>query len=116
MLRINIMKASHLFYSFAFSLLLMPLIVLNTWAASCDPATFSSITPPGDATDVVIDSAISIATKPSMPAYCEVKGRIDTKSTSVIQFEIRLPKSWNGKFLMSGIGGYVGSIQFTYNN
>jgi len=50
---------------------------------------------------------------PWMPPYvvnvpfCKVSGTISKE----IGFELLLPQSWNGRFLMSGGGGFVGSIQ-----
>ncbi len=39
--------------------------------------------------------------------FCKVSGRISKE----IDFELLLPQNWNGRFLMSGGGGFVGSIQ-----
>ena len=39
--------------------------------------------------------------------FCKVSGRISKE----IDFELLLPQSWNGRFLMSGGGGFVGAIQ-----
>ena len=39
--------------------------------------------------------------------HCRIVGTID----SAIGFELLMPDEWNGKFLMGGGGGYVGSIQ-----
>ena len=39
--------------------------------------------------------------------FCRVMGRISAE----INFELFLPQQWNGRFLMSGGGGFVGSIQ-----
>jgi feruloyl esterase len=39
--------------------------------------------------------------------FCRVIGKI----SSEIQFELFLPKKWNGRFLMSGNGGFGGSFQ-----
>jgi feruloyl esterase len=39
--------------------------------------------------------------------FCKVLGRISKE----IDFELLLPLDWNGRFLMSGGGGFVGSIQ-----
>ena len=41
-----------------------------------------------------------------LPEYCNVSGRVDTE----INFELRLPSAWNGKFYHQGGGGFVGSI------
>ena len=41
------------------------------------------------------------------PAHCRVQGVIDTE----INFELLLPDVWNGRFVMGGGGGYVGTVQ-----
>jgi feruloyl esterase len=43
------------------------------------------------------------------PAHCRVVGTIEKE----IQFELLLPDDWNGRFVMGGGGGFVGSIQNT---
>ncbi len=40
-------------------------------------------------------------------AYCKVLGIISKE----INFELLLPESWNARFIMSGGGGFVGSVQ-----
>lgn len=45
-----------------------------------------------------------VAASGSLPAHCRVHGLLPT----AVQFELRLPKPWNGKFLMVGNGGYLG--------
>ncbi|HEX5170197.1 MAG TPA: tannase/feruloyl esterase family alpha/beta hydrolase [Cyclobacteriaceae bacterium] len=50
----------------------------------------------------------SIITKP----FCRVMGRISAE----INFELLLPQQWNGRFLMSGGGGFVGSIQNSFKD
>src|SRR6478609_11985847 len=39
--------------------------------------------------------------------FCRILGRISKE----INFELLLPEKWNKRFLMSGGGGFVGSIQ-----
>lgn len=41
-----------------------------------------------------------------LPRYCKVKGLIDKR----IRFEMRLPKDWNGRFMMAGCGGFCGGL------
>ena len=41
-------------------------------------------------------------------SHCKVEGVIGTE----IRFEVLLPDDWNGKFLMGGGGGFVGSLGF----
>lgn len=49
-----------------------------------------------------------VITKP----YCRLLGRISAE----INFELFLPQHWNGRFLMSGGGGFVGNIQNGYRD
>ena len=43
------------------------------------------------------------------PAHCKLAGTIEKE----IRFELLLPDTWNGKFVMGGGGGFVGSVQNT---
>ena len=51
-----------------------------------------------------------------VPEHCLVSGRMHERTSSVdgqayaIGFEIRLPRSWNGRFLHQGNGGIDGSV------
>jgi feruloyl esterase len=49
-----------------------------------------------------------------LPAFCRVVGKIQGGQHSTIGFELWIPPSneWNGKLLVVGNGGYVGSIQY----
>ena len=57
----------------------------------------------------VIDDVAEVPAQGSDPAHCRVRGTIDAE----IRFELLLPLAadWNGRFLMGGGGGYVGSVQ-----
>lgn len=57
----------------------------------------------------VLDDVAEIPASATDPAHCRVRGTIDTE----IRFELLLPLpwDWNGRFLMGGGGGYVGSVQ-----
>ena len=57
-----------------------------------------------DLPDIRITEAELTATKIK---YCRVRGIIGSE----IKFELRLPESWNLRFIMGGGGGFVGSIQ-----
>ena len=60
--------------------------------------------------DVVVESITPVAggqKPPDRAAYLEVKGIIGGN----IRFELLLPESWNGRFVMGGGGGFVGSVQ-----
>jgi feruloyl esterase len=51
--------------------------------------------------DVVLESATHVAT------YVEVHGVIGGD----VRFELLLPDAWNGRFVMGGGGGFVGTVQ-----
>ena len=61
--------------------------------------------------DVVLDSVMPVASdarkNPPAPAHVEVKGVIGGS----IRFELLLPEGWNGRFVMGGGGGFVGTVQ-----
>jgi feruloyl esterase len=57
---------------------------------------------------VLPDVRIESTTRAAEPAaHCKVAGVIGPE----IHFELLLPDTWNGKFLMGGGGGFVGSVQ-----
>ena len=56
------------------------------------------------------DVTITTVTKEEAPApHCKVAGVIGPE----IHFELLLPEQWNGKFVMGGGGGFVGSVMNT---
>ncbi|UCH44535.1 MAG: tannase/feruloyl esterase family alpha/beta hydrolase [Nitrospiraceae bacterium] len=56
------------------------------------------------------DVTISSVTQETQPApHCKVAGVIGTETN----FELLLPETWNGKFVMGGGGGFVGSVMNT---
>jgi len=61
--------------------------------------------------DVVLQSATNVSPdrlkNPQAAPYVEVKGTIGGS----IRFELLLPENWNGRFVMGGGGGFVGSVQ-----
>ena len=59
--------------------------------------------------DLFISSSQRVSASADIPAHCQVEGVIETE----IQFELLLPKpsEWNGRFLMGGGGGFVGTVQ-----
>lgn len=56
-----------------------------------------------------IGEAETVAATDTIPTHCRVAGVIETE----IKFELLLPEpdAWNGRFLMGGGGGFVGSVQ-----
>jgi len=61
--------------------------------------------------DVALESVMPMAPdlqkNPHAAAYVEVKGTIGGN----IRFELLLPDAWNGRFVMGGGGGFVGTVQ-----
>ncbi len=56
------------------------------------------------------DARITAVTEEAEPvAHCKVAGVIGTETN----FELLLPETWNGKFVMGGGGGFVGSVMNT---
>ena len=56
-----------------------------------------------------IASARVVAAKYPNPEYCDLKGDIAQQ----IQFELRLPTSWNGRYLQGGSAGPSGAVSGT---
>ncbi|MDH3818297.1 MAG: hypothetical protein OES21_06765, partial [Myxococcales bacterium] len=48
----------------------------------------------------------SVTMEPAPVSHCNVAGVIGPD----IRFELLLPEEWNGKFVMGGGGGFVGSV------
>ena len=89
--------------------------ILKTLAISfCLLSTIALATAFADCTslaNLVIESTTitAVALIPSgggLPEYCRVQGHVDTE----IDFEIRLPTVWNGKFYFGGNPGFAGTI------
>lgn len=61
--------------------------------------------------DVLLESATPVAANlqrtPHTVAYLQVNGLIGGN----IRFELLLPDEWNGRFIMGGGGGFVGTVQ-----
>ena len=58
---------------------------------------------------LVLDDVTEVDASGAEPAHCRVRGTIDEE----IRFELLLPAAadWNGRFVMGGGGGYVGTVQ-----
>ena len=57
--------------------------------------------------DTNLLSAVEVPANGDLPGYCRVLGYV----RPAINFEIRLPlRDWNGKFYMTGCGGFCGSV------
>lgn len=57
--------------------------------------------------DVNLLSATMVPAAEGVPEYCRVLGYV----RPAINFEIRMPTNWNGKFYMAGCGGYCGKLE-----
>lgn len=57
-------------------------------------------------TDVTLLAAPRWVDRGSLPAHCEVRG-IKAKK---VEFLMRLPTPWNGRFMMAGCGGFCGEL------
>ena len=53
--------------------------------------------------DMTISSVALVAADGELPEHCWVQGRVETE----INFELRLPTTWNGKLYHRGGGGFV---------
>ncbi|UCD70057.1 MAG: hypothetical protein JSW48_08520, partial [Betaproteobacteria bacterium] len=63
-----------------------------------------------DAFPNIPDVKLTSVTQESLPSpHCKVAGVIGPE----IHFELLLPAKWNGKFVMGGGGGFVGSVMNT---
>jgi feruloyl esterase len=80
--------------------------------------TISAASPPGSEQPVcspesllaLPDVAITLLSQEEAPVpHCKVAGVIGTETN----FELLLPDTWNGKFVMGGGGGFVGSVMNT---
>jgi hypothetical protein len=80
-------------------------------AQSCDAANLAALNVPG----AVIGAGKPAATEQNLPPHCIVRGIVnqrtglDGKSYS-IEFEMRLPVDWNGRFLHQVNGGNDGEV------
>ena len=61
------------------------------------------------------DGELEVATKP-VPGHCVVTGKMHERVSAVdgqtyaIEFEVRLPREWNGRFLFQANGGLAGIL------
>ena len=58
---------------------------------------------------------------PALPAHCEIKGKLNDRAGAngqhyAINFHMRLPDAWNGKFFFEGGGGSNGNVGDAYGN
>lgn len=78
--------------------------------------TFEGNTVVAAAAEVTTGSIVTATgiTLTGLPAFCRVQGVSRPTGDSNIYYEVWLPlDTWNGKFLSSGEGGYVGALNYT---
>ena len=46
------------------------------------------------------------APAPKLPAYCRIEATVTTSDDSRVNFEVWIPRDWNGKIVVTGNGGY----------
>ena len=107
-------------FSFCFALVLLADITSAQNVKPCKPCEQLKSLQLPDVTILSVEAKVSDTIKdPSQPwiptvviskPFCRVLGRISKE----INFELMLPQESNGRFLMSGGGGFVGSIQNSY--
>ncbi len=93
-------------------------------AARCAPASLAGALP--NATTVVTAAMMNPATgpqpargrggpTPALPEHCEIVGKLDERTgidgqSYAINFRLRLPADWNGRFFFQGGGGSNGTV------
>ena len=58
-----------------------------------------------------VAAAVMVAASGPVPSYCKVSARIEPS----LNYEMRIPDSWNGKLHYGGGGGFNGFIQAIYD-
>lgn len=96
-----------------------PIVARPTSCASLVGLAFDGNTTVTAASDVTsgtltVGPALTLT---HLPPFCRVQGVSRPSPDSDIVFEVWLPHAdqWNGKFLSSGEGGYVGQLNYTRN-
>lgn len=79
----------------------------NTQSKPCLPCGQMKDLRLPEVTILKAESFLSDTTSGITVPFCRLTGRISKE----INFELILPQQWNGRFLMSGGGGFVGSVE-----
>jgi len=91
------------------------MVVLPATLAACgtrQQASPAAVEPAGalQALPALPDVRLTSVTEEAAPVpHCKIAGVIGTETN----FELLLPENWNGKFVMGGGGGFVGSVMNT---
>ncbi len=85
------------------------LVVVSVATAACTSEVTSACADLAalNMTDVSVTSSDEVAAADGVPGHCSVNGMIDGR----IRFALLLPDDWNGRFVMGGGGGFVGTVQ-----
>jgi feruloyl esterase len=75
-------------------------------AADCTVAALNALA----VQHVTVTTASDMPPADGNPAYCDVRGSIDTGGNAA-GFRIKLPATWNHKLLVYGVGGTGGSVE-----
>ena len=96
---------------------ILPLLPAPGFAADCAAVTTASLNLPNVA---ITGAAVSEPDK-GLPRHCIVTGKVNERTgvdgrTYAIQFEMRLPDDWNGRFLHQVNGGNDGVVVPAYGD
>ena len=96
-------------YAYATAVAAVLAFVSACVSQAADPADPCADLATLDLIDMRIGTAETVPAGDGVPAHCRATGVIETE----INFELLLPEAaeWNGRFLMGGGGGFVGSVQ-----
>ncbi len=75
-------------------------------AATCSVAALNALA----VQHVTVTTASDMPAADGNPAYCDVRGSIDTGGNAA-GFRIQLPATWNHKLVVYGVGGTGGSVE-----
>jgi feruloyl esterase len=87
--------------------------LLSATAAAAQERNCADLAQPGAFANTVVSSARAVPAdaEHAIPAHCEVIGAVASEPGSRIGVVIRLPASWNGKFVGFGGGGWAGNVR-----
>lgn len=84
-------------------------------AADCNTSALSGL----KISNMTVSSAAVVSAAAPNPEYCDVRGSVATSGEGAdsgsANFEIMLPKDWNGKFIFNGVGGLAGVLNSSAN-
>jgi len=87
----------------------MPVSANAPKAAASGPCNITALRSKAPAGTTIASAAAVVPTTAKLPEHCLVKGSVATAGNSV-DFQLALPKNWNGKFFFEGVGGFAGAM------